>query len=84
MKKGLPTKMPLILKLTTDQRAVSGVSINLKCCFVIILQQSLSIIQTIQQTLSAGSVGVLDSLLSLDLVLITCGEETVKITAELQ
>lgn len=80
--------MPLILKLTTDQRAVSGVSINLKCCFVIILQQSLNIIQTMswkkQQTLSAGSVGVLDSLLSLDLVLITCGEETVKITAELQ
>lgn len=80
--------MPLILKLTTDQRAVSGVSINLKCCFVIILQQSLNIIQTMswkkQQALSAGSVGVLDSLLSLDLVLITCGEETVKITAELQ
>lgn len=67
--------MPLILNLTSDQNVVSCVRINLKCCLVILVQQSLSRLQNVesllltkkQQTLSDGAVGALVSLLSLDL-----------------
>lgn len=76
-----PTKMPLILNLTSDQNVVSCVRINLKCCLVILVQQSLSRIHNVelllltkkQQTLSDGTVGALVSLLSLDLGCRTCG-----------
>lgn len=67
--------MPLILNLTSDQNVVSCVRINLKCCLVILVQQSLNRIQNAElllltkkkQTLSDGAVGALVSLLSLDL-----------------